>query len=528
MSEQRWLLIHLTPKALSKTQVNFNDLAECILDYNEEECVEFYSVDCQFGSPNKPFSKKDQYTILDKIRDWTKQLEKQNKNLTPEEQIKIQLLTPFGFDQIEGAKAILESLKSQLGLESEIFHPMEEARQSFLGFKQGLSGYRLNSRLLYVLPEKNKTYLVFGDLHHQDKIIEVDLGIQSVAESIISLRKANQLDSLALFIKANLYRFIEQARLFGRPQLVCFDETTAKLLSKAFAFNLKTQRAGVDCIQQLCNKIIDSDFQYLNNTPWVNSESLDYTSAHLILLSFLLEGLGAINCNLDTESRLKGYTIDKLLEERKLQDQFSGHKYDWRKSAHELLMQVNPINFSRSSQLALLTSKLYDSSQGWLHAWTEKDNKVLWLSGFFYSYLSQMPSETALEIIFNNIQGISLAESKLIVYTIGLASLNDFLGQSQFLDPLSPDQRIVARRMASIIQLARALDVTGRSAVQDVRFEAKPKSSDKLVLKVFPRLNAAPEMVQVGILKKAFENQFEYKLDLELANQIPTEQVPVT
>jgi hypothetical protein len=515
MLEEKWLLIYLAPSYIRKAVLTYNSLAETVLDQTDDLFVEIYPPEQSFGS-QKPFNKREQFYIIDTIRDWIKELQRQNRDLSHEEKVKIQLLVPPTFKEIEGANIVLQTLKAQLGIEPTIFSEAEETRQSFMGFKKNLMGYRANSRLLQLNLCQDKAVLVFGDLYRQDKIIQIDLGIGQIREFISSLRKTGQMDSLTLFVKANLYRFIEQARFLGKPQLACFDEHTSRLIAKSLG-QIKTQRVGVECIGQLCSKIIDSDFQYLNNFSWIGTESLDYASAHLIYASFLLEGLGVTSCTLDTESRLKGFIIDKLIDQGELHDQFSGHRYDWRKSAQEALIRLAPLELGRSSQLALLTCKIFDSSHGWLHSWTEKEKKVLWLSAFFSAYLSQVPLDAGFETILS-LQGISHRDCYLTACVIGLAALNNLTGQSKYLDSLPIELRTVARKMASIVQMAKALDVTGRSAVQNVKLEAKPRAPERAILKVFPRLNPAPEIIQVNILKRSFENQFEQKVEIEVAN----------
>ncbi len=515
MPEKKCLLIYLTPNYIRKALLIYNHLAEDTLEFKDEKFLELFETNSVHGSPTKFFSKKDQLEVLDFMRHWIKEIERSDYEQVSGQKTEIEIIASPEFLCVEGANSIISAIKTQFGLEVQTFSSIESARQSFMGFKKNLLGYRPNSRLMYLSLEKEKTVVAFGDLYRQDKIIEMDLGINHITEFAASLRKTSQVESLTLFVKANLYRFIEQARFFGKPQLVCFDENTTRLISKAFLTESKTQRVSIECFQQLSSKIIDSDFQYLSNANWINNESLDYVSAHLILLSFLVEGLGASNSTLDLESRFKGFMIDKLLEEGELQDQFAGHIYDWRRSAHELLLRFSPMSFNRSAQISLLASKIFDSSHGWLHMWSSHERKILWLSSFFSSFLSQQSFELALQTLAN-IQGVSQNDNKLIVSVIGLSSINDIAGQSKYLDALPPEKRSIARKMSSMLQLAKALDITGRSAVQSVLLEAKPRAPERTLLKVSPRLNPAPELIQVGILKKSFENAFDQKLEVEL------------
>lgn len=503
MPEKKWLIIYLEANYMRKALLKLT--AEENLETQTQKVYPIYE-------GIKAFTRKEQLEINDLVRDWLKDIEKQNKH--NQEKIQIQLIASNDFCALEGSDAVLDSLKAQFGLEAALFSSVESSRQAFMGLKKNLFGYRPNSRLAYISIEKNQTVLVFGDLYKQDKIIQIGLGVQQINDYIVSLKKNEQLNSLPLFVKANLYHFIEQARFFGKPQLICFDENTIHLLLKTLASESKSQRVSIECIQQLCSKIIDSEFEYLNHLNWLSTEALRSNSAHLILASFIAEGLAATTCALDTECRLKGYLINNLLEEDKLKEQFLGHVYDWKKSAQEILMRFNPISFSRSAQLALLASRIFDSGHGLLHNWSEKEKKLIWISAFFYTFLSQNSFNT--EIIFS-LQGISQLNARLILAIIGLASLPDFTGQSKYLDPLPAEYRSLVRKLASMLQIAKALDITGRSAIQNIVLEAKARSPEKIVLKVFPRLNPAPELIQVNILKKVFENQFEQKLEVELA-----------
>lgn len=541
MHPKKCLVIYFAPNYLRRCLLVHSNSPDNAVNLEEDEIVELYANDSMYSSPTKPFSKREQFQILDRLRDWLKDIEKKNKSdsagdgqiklhtlaqdknldvgLKPDEKVEVKLLAANNLQSIEGVSSILESLKAQFGIEPIYFSSHEAARQAFIGAKPNLVNYRQNSRLVHLSLEKDKTILVLGDFYRQDKSIQIDFGIQQVAETIATLRKSNQLDSLILFVKANLYRFIEKARFFGKPQLVTFDDHSARLLTQSLSVDQRAQRVNAEWIQQLCSKVIDSDFQYLNSsTSWVSTESLDYTSAHLILLSFLLEGLGANVCSLDKDCRLRGYVLDQLIEDNhELAEQYIAHQNDWKRSAQETLIRLNPLDFSRASQIALLANKIFSSTHGWLHLWSPHDYKILWLSALFSGTLSKQSLDVSSHIL-SELEGINRLDCQIIASTIGLSCTSNLSLQSKYLDTLPAENRGNVRKMASVIQLAKALDVTGRSAVQDLKVEAKPKSPDKAILKIFPRLNANPELIQVEVLKRSFENQFEQKLELEIAS----------
>lgn len=522
MAEQKWLTIYFAPNYLRKALVVYNPMLENMMELTDECFVELYSSDSMYSQPTKPFSKREQCHISDTIRAWVKDIEKQNRDLSERDQIKIELITHPLIESIEGSSSVLSNLKSHLGLESEECTSIESSRQSFLGAKSNLSNLRQNAKICHINVSKDHVDLVLGDINKLDQSIQINFGAQQIAESISALRRNYDHESLALFVKSNLYKYVEQVRFYGKPQIITFDENTARLLSQALSKDLKTQRVNADWIQQLCYKIIDSESQYLNSKfDWIGSDSIDYVSAHIILIGFLLEGLGTSICSLDTESRIRGLVIDKQVEDGQLEGLFASHKYDWKKSAQDKLIHLNPKDFSRATQLANLADKIYSSTYGWLHLWEEKYKKILWLSAFFSGTLSNIEPELAQKII-HQLQGISLMDSKLVSCTIAISCTTNLSGQSKYLDLLPAEHRSTVRKMASIIQIVKALDITGRSAVQDVKLEAKPKSPDKLILRVFPRLNSSPELIQLNILKKTFENQFEQKVEVEVAG-IPTE-----
>jgi len=515
-SEKRWLIIYFAPNYLRCSLLSQRAQLGHNIHFDSNERFNLYGNDSMFSSPSKPFSKRDQFQIIDKIRDWLK--EKTNNTLN-DSSVQVRLLLSSNLQGVDGAKAVLEALKAQFGLEAEEVSPAEAARQSFIGAKPNLVNYRQNSRLVHMSIKRDKTILVLGDLYKQDKSIQIEFGIQQVADSIATLRKTHQMDSLVLFVKANLYRFVEKARFFGKPQLVTFDEQTASLLSRALSVNQQMHRVNAEWVQQLCSKLIDSDFQYLNSgSSWISADALDYVSAHLILSSFLLEGLGATVCSLDKDCRVRGYVLDQMIQsDGDLLEQYLAHRLDWKRSAQDLLIRFNPLEFSRASQMALLASKIFSSTANWLHLWTAREHKILWISAFFSSTFAHQSLELAIKTL-SELEGVSLLECRLIASTIALSFANNLSVQSKYLEALPPELRVNAKKMASVLQLARALDVTGRSAVQDLRIEAKPKAPDRSILKVYPRLNAVPELIQVEVLKRSFENQFEQKLEVELAS----------
>ncbi|MDJ0625010.1 MAG: hypothetical protein QNJ31_01425 [Candidatus Caenarcaniphilales bacterium] len=517
MVEEKSLVIYFAPNYLRKALVNFNPESETPLELQEESFLELYSSNSMYSQPSKPFSKREQCNIVDTMRKWIKEIEKDNQNLSSKEQIKVEFITHPLIDSIEGTKFILDSLQAQLGIEVEKFSSKESSRQSFLGIKSNLPNFRPTAKICHVNVCKEHIDLVFGDIHKLDQIIQINFGTQQIAELIASLRKKHDQESLTLFVKANLYRYIEQVKFYGKPHLITFDENTASLISQALSKDLKTQRVNADWIQQLSYKVIDSESQYLNSkADWVSSDALDYVSAHIILVGFLLEGLGTSTCSLDSDSRIKGYILDKQIQNGTFEEENSNHKYDWRRSAHEKLIHLNPKDFSRATQLGILIDKIFDSTQGWLHLWDARTKKILWLSAFFSGSLSQMEPELALKVI-KDVEGINLFDCKLITCTVAISCTTNLFGQSKYLDLLPPEHRSVVRKLASIVQIVKALDVTGRSAVQDVKLIAKPKSPDTVILQVTPRLNSSPELIQLNILKKTFENQFDQKLEVEIS-----------
>ena len=519
--ERKWLLIYLAPNYLRKALIQFNsainESPENIFSFEAEEWIDLYSTDNLFACPDKPISKRDQLEIIYKIREWVKDFEKQNSILSSANQENtIIILAPQEIQLIEGISQILAQLKAQLGLQIQFINSLECARQSFMGAKLNLSNYRNNSRLVHIDLKQNEILIVFGDLFKQEQIIRIEFGVQEIADLINILRKQGNFSALPLFIKAKLYCFIEQIRLLSKPQLITFDENTSRLLAKGLTRDEQSQRINSDWIRQLAHKITDSNFQYLiNSVDWVNSESLDYVSAHFILLSYLLEALDTNICCLDKDPKLKGFLIDNLLENGELEELFGGHKNDWKKSAFEVLIRLSSSEFNNSMQLANLCNKAFESSFNWLHKWNERDKKILWISAFFNNYLAKLSSEVAFEIL-QEVQGFNYSDYQIIASVIGLSSIRNLSGQSKYLDLLPPSERSKARKMASLIQLAKALNITGRSAISDISFENKFNNKGKALLKIWPRLNAEPELIQLNILKKSFENQFEKKLETEV------------
>ena len=516
-SPKRWLTFFLSSNYARRVYVEFNNSNNSsdggILELDKEDFIETYTAGSLFGSESKPLSKKEHFEISDLFKSWIKSLEAKSNY----EQSEIQFLVSPYIKDTEGGTVLLNHLDTQLGIKPISFSPSEQSRLSFIGLKHGALGYRVNSRLLHINIEKDKIHLVFGDLHKQDKIIEIDFGIEQIAESIASLRKSGEMDTLIFLIKSNLYKFIEQARLFGKPQLIGFDEVTARLLSQILSRDSKVQRVNASSIQHLCYKMIDSNFSYWNGLNTINSESTDYASARAVLAGFILEGLGGITCTFQTDNFIKGYFIDKLLvNDGLLQDQFSGHSLDWQKSAHDSLMRFNPGDFSRSCQLAFLSSKLFDSSYGWLHSWSRKQKNILWLSAFFHHTFSRLSSELTFQVI-SQLQGISQIEAQLVTSIIALSSFTGSIKQSKYLDVLPTELQPIARKMSALVQTAKALDISGRSAVLNAKLEGKPNSSNNVILKVFPRLDPKPEIIQVKSLKKSFESQFDQKMEVEIA-----------
>jgi hypothetical protein len=119
--------------------------------------------------------------------------------------------------------------------------------------------------------------------------------------------------------------------------------------------------------------------------------------------------------------------------------------------------------------------------------------------------------------VISQLQGISQIEAQLVTSIIALSSFTGSIKQSKYLDVLPTELQPIARKMSALVQTAKALDISGRSAVLNAKLEGKPNSSNNVILKVFPRLDPKPEIIQVKSLKKSFESQFDQKMEVEIA-----------
>ncbi|MDX1921160.1 MAG: hypothetical protein SFU25_10565 [Candidatus Caenarcaniphilales bacterium] len=518
MAEQKRQVIFFTPNYLHKAEINSNSNADPIVTLENESFVCLSSQDSLYSAPPKSFSKKEQFLIIDSIKAWVKDFHQHNEKsqTKTEEKFSSNIVFDQLLENIEGINFIKDSIKSQLHIEPESFSALEHARQAFLGSKVEMGNFRSNSKIAHIQCHQNQTIVALGDFNKREKIITIDFGIQQISETINSLRKTNQSDSLILFVKANLYRYIELAKYFGKPQLVTFDETSSRLLSQALSEDLKTHRINAEWIQQLCYKIIDTDSQYLNRkSNWINTETLDYTSARIVLLGFLLEGLGANVCHLDNSVRLKGYALNKMIQIGDSNGRFQEHVDDWKQSAYEMLISLNPQDFSRSLQMATLADKLFRSGRTYFHLWTEKERKILWLSAFFDSSLSKYSTQMGVSLL-EKLEAVDELECQMIMSIISISNSNNLSLHSRSLEIIPANLRTNTRKLATVVQLARALDVTGRSSVGELYFKTDSSNSEKLLLKISSRLNCGPELIQVNVVKKSFENLFELQLDVEL------------
>ncbi|MDX1918464.1 MAG: hypothetical protein SFT81_04925 [Candidatus Caenarcaniphilales bacterium] len=492
--------IYLSSYFLRHGVFTFNPEEEDFFSFEEKGQAEIRPL----GMSQKVMSKREQYLINDTVRNWV-------KNRPLETEGKSQLVIPESVIRTEGMDYVISLLSSHTGIEPKVFSFEEENRQSFLGFKQLLNNNRPNARLLYLNMVDLETGLVIGDALRLEKILNIDLGIQQVSEAIYSLRKSKQIDSMSLFIKANLFRFIEQARLYSKPQLIGLSENISRLLVKVLGHNPSINRISTDSVHQLAQRIVESDFQYLSQNCFVEPEALEYASATLILLGYLLEGLGGQTCILSHNAHLYGYFLNELMSEGVQLNPYYEHYFDWRTSSRELLLRLSPEDLSRSFQLSNIGEKLFVTMRGKLHEWGETEKRILWLSCFFCIPLYDTPPEVSGEIL-SRVYGINKREVGLIICIINLSSMNGLTGQSRFLESVDPADRGLARKLASLVQISKGLDITGRSAISSVSIEGSPH--EKMVLKVFSRLDPSPELIQVQILKKNLESQFDQRIEL--------------
>lgn len=521
LDSQRRQIILFTPNFLRKAEVVYNPNSEPIIYLENDSFVGLSQSEFMYSAPPKNFSKKEQFQVVDTIKSWVKEFsQNKNKSLLTDSESLTNIIFDHSVENIEGINFIKDTIRTQLHIEPEHFSCLEHSRQAFLGSKVEIGNFRTNSKIAHIHCYQNQTILTLGDFNRREKIITLDFGIQQISETINALRKTNQPDSLILFVKANLYRYIELAKYFGKPQLVTFDETSTRLLTQALSEDLKTQRINAEWIQQLCYKIIDSDAQYLNRKNcWVSTETLDYTSARIVLLGFLLEGLGANVCQLDNSVRLKGYALNKLIQSGNNEGRYKEHNEDWKQSAYEMLISLNPQDFSRSLQMSSLTDKLFKSGRSIFHLWTEAERKILWLSSFFDSTLSRYSAEIGIGLL-EKLEAIDQLDCQMIMSIIALSNSNNLSLHSKSLETLPASCRTNVRKMATIVQLARALDITGRSSVGELFFKVEENNSEKLTLKIGSRLNCSPELIQVNVIKKSFENIFELQLNVEIESAV--------
>ena len=545
MSEKQWTIIYLTPNYLEKKLVTyrFDDPNEQ-LQVIGQETVTFVRQNDIFGYPQKAYSTRTQCLIEDTIKNWFRQIQTENTYLPLQNRLQVRLLLHHDVLKIQGLSGVIKKIKDYTGQDFLQFNPLEHARQSFIGSKLNLGNIQPETPLCNINLHQSEITIVTGDLYRQEEIIQLDYGIVWIAETISELLRKSDLEAIVMFTKANLYRHIDRIKLFSKPQIITFDDISSHLLRLALSVDDGSQRFQADLVKQLCYKICDSGFTYLENKKESFSmDSLLYASVQIILLGFIVEGLGASHCYLEQESRIKGLIWNELASSQPPQnhhDHLSGnaeydfmdsasqinlmnylpevgsHYSDWQASARKCLTNLSSQSYVQACQLVNLADKFFDRSHGFMHMWTGAERKLLWLSAFFSLGLSQLPFEAALAIL-KQLYGIDYQEAQQVACIVFVAQANNLSDKSRYLDYLPAESRQLARKLASIVQLIKALDVTGRAAVDDIRLEAKPKVANQVVLKVVPRLNPEPELIQVNILKKQFENHFDHKLDVEVA-----------
>jgi hypothetical protein len=535
-------LILFSSSSLQRVLVTFHPNSEAILSIKNEDFFSLTSLEKMFGQGTKAFSKKEQFQILDIIKKWLKpnaKSQSQNESLAQNYKFEDNSNSPFNsssseqkFDDstaslstdllispdlagADGLDYILDSLRRFYKLEIKEHSFSEVTRQGFLGSKLDMGNFPVNSKIAHIHCSANKTLIALGDFHSLEKVVSVDFGIDQIVETINELRRANHKDSLVLFVKSNLYRFIELTKSFGKPHLVTFDDLSTDLLSRSLTEDLRTHRINAEWIQQLCYKILDSDSQYLNRKNyWVSSEAIDYASARIVLIGFLLEGLGANVCHLDSNLLPKGYSLDNMIQSGYVNSRLHPHHKDWKKSCYELLISMNPQEFSTSLHKANLAERLLRSSKDLLHNWTDNERKVLWISTFLDSSFGNFSTELSVSLL-QQLLGVDKQDCELIACAIAISANQNLSVQSKFLDTLEATVRTKARKLSSMIMLARSLDVTGRLAIADVTFKQVENEREQFVLKLTPRLNPAPELIQSNIVKKNLERIFEINLLIE-------------
>ena len=157
-----------------------------------------------------------------------------------------------------------------------------------------------------------------------------------------------------------------------------------------------------------------------------------------------------------------------------------------------------------------------------MHNWDSLRKKYLWLSCFFLESIFQVFPKITKEIITESLEEVSETEAEIIYAIILLVELENFASRVEILRTLPLESRDFVSKASYLIEMARAFNTTGRSAVEDLKVESVDKGlqgnrkEEEMILRVFTRLDLSPELVQVGLLKSTLESQFKQKIKIEL------------
>jgi|GEM_PF-6650354 len=519
-----WKIISLNTSFLKETIFKVLDNSNFQVD--SERIFEFF----QGTKTTKVLSKKEEFKIISLI----KQLERDSKTESENFVRKI-ILLESDFLVFSNYQEFIGTLKRNFDFEIEIFSSLEQSRQSFCGLQNILSDYSSSgqAKALFISIESEKTIVTIGTLSAREQSVTLGIGKKQVIRYITHLVKENKVAYLPTFIKAGLQKFVQEIRVIGKPSLVCFDEESINLLEKIFCGSdqtsqnnkptQKTKRLDTDSIYQFCNRLISSNFRpnkdtslSSSNSESINSnEELYRNSSHLVLIGFLLQLLEIKTCLLNKQARTTGY-LKTALEKNKNLPLEDFYQTDWFFSAQELALKFAPERTSQASQNAILACKIFGSATGILHNWGFLEKKYLWLSCFLFESVFQVFPKITKEIIFESLEDISQIESEIIYSIILLVDLDRLSSRVDILSKLPVKNREFVSKISYLIEMARAFNTTGRSAVKDLKIENPKNNNQEIVLKVTSRLDLSPELIQVGLLKSSFEAQFKrIKIELE-------------
>jgi hypothetical protein len=509
MTIQDWKIITFGDGYLRFDSIEYNQPEKpnqlCINNLAFEE----FFLENNINDTLKRLTTKEQIYINDKISQWfkiAKQCDEAKKTI---------LLFDGNLMALSNIKEIFfNAEKLGIRVNENIFSDKESSRQSVIGSRYDISELKTNSQTVHIDLQHEKIIVSVANNHRLEIVSELNFGVKDLYSFIKTSGSTVDLMALASFVNGNLTPLVEEIECFGKPTFITLDVASTRLLKSLCDDTDKLDKLNINQILAIKNDLIESDFLLFSGESFERSPEINYYMASkTFLLTSLIQLLGVHSCWMDENVRQKGYILHYLLKSGYINNHLTVHQMDCQNSLDEIILKYSPRQISRCNQLVRLTMQIYDSMEDIAGSSDLGNRQIVKIAAQLWFVLSRL-EESLAKCIINEVYDISQSDCEIIYTIVRLTQITQNHHQIGWLDHVPVQSRLFTRKMSAVINLARSLDVTGRSAINHVEITHSQDSNNELSIKIFPRMDYNPEMIKLISLKRSLEQGLEHKLNI--------------